>query len=73
MLDDQSARRRTDLYAYEHIWGQPCAGLHEDPGKRLVRVHASDRERVRKTFKRDAAHGPYHESFRIDRPDGEIR
>lgn len=25
--------------AYERIWGQPCASLYEDPGRRLAWVH----------------------------------
>ena len=59
--------------AYEHIWGQPCTSLYEDPGRRLAWVHECDRERVLKAFKRDAAEGHYDEIFRINRPDGEIR
>ncbi|HET7315381.1 sensor histidine kinase [Salinisphaera sp.] len=59
--------------AYEHIWGQPCASLHEDPGRRLAWVHDDDRERVLTAFKRDAAEGDYDEVFRINRPDGGIR
>ncbi|MGN8158356.1 PAS domain-containing protein [Salinisphaera sp. RV14] len=59
--------------ASEHIWGQPCASLYEDPGRRLARVYESGRERVRKACKRDAAQGLYDEIFRIDRPHGEIR
>ncbi|MES1956417.1 sensor histidine kinase [Salinisphaera hydrothermalis] len=59
--------------AYEHIWGQPCNSLYEDPGRRLAWVHESDRDRVLKAFKRDAAKGLYDETFRINRPDGEVR
>lgn len=59
--------------AYEHIWGQPCASLYENPGRRLAWVHEDDRERVLKAFKRDAADGAYDETFRINRPDGDIR
>lgn len=59
--------------AYEHIWGQPCASLYDDPGRRLAWVHDDDREHVLKAFKRDAADGRYDETFRINRPDGEIR
>lgn len=59
--------------AYEHIWGQTCQSLYEDPGKRLAWVHDADRERVLTAFKRDARDGEYDETFRIDRPDGEIR
>lgn len=59
--------------AYEHIWGQTCQSLYEDPGKRLAWVHPNDRERVLVAFKRDGPTGDYDETFRIDRPDGETR
>lgn len=59
--------------AYEQIWGQTCHSLYEDPGRRLAWVHDHDRERVLKAFLRDAAQGDYDETFRITRPDGEIR
>lgn len=59
--------------AYEHIWGQTCQSLYEDPGKRLAWVHDDDRQAVLTAFKRDAANGDYDETFRIDRPDGETR
>lgn len=59
--------------AYEHIWGQTCQSLYEDPGKRLAWIHPSDRERVLVAFKRDGPAGDYDETFRIDRPDGETR
>jgi len=59
--------------AYEHIWGQTCQSLHDDPGKRLAWINEADRERVLTAFKRDARSGDYDETFRIDRPDGEIR
>jgi PAS domain S-box-containing protein len=59
--------------AYEQIWGQTCQSLYEDPGRRLAWVHDADRQSVLKAFKRDAANGDYDETFRIDRPDGEVR
>ncbi|ROO24414.1 sensor histidine kinase [Salinisphaera japonica] len=59
--------------AYEAIWGQTCQSLYDDPGRRLAWVYESDREQVLKAFKRDARSGQYDETFRIDRPDGEIR
>lgn len=59
--------------AYEHIWGQTCQSLYEDPGRRLAWVHDADRESVLKAFKRDAAEGNFDQTYRIDRPDGEVR
>ncbi|RJS91406.1 sensor histidine kinase [Salinisphaera sp. Q1T1-3] len=59
--------------AYEAIWGQTCQSLYSDPGRRLAWVHDDDRERVLKAFKRDAREGRYDETYRITRPDGEIR
>ena len=59
--------------AYEAIWGQTCQSLYDEPGRRLAWVHEADREQVLKAFKRDARSGRYDKTFRIDRPDGEIR
>ncbi len=59
--------------AYEHIWGQTCNSLYDDPRRRLAWVHDIDRQRVLTAFKRDAVDGDYDETFRIDRPDGQIR
>ena len=59
--------------AYEAIWGQTCDSLYADPGRRLAWVHDADREHVLKAFKRDARAGCYDETFRIDRPDGQVR
>ncbi|GAB3670802.1 sensor histidine kinase [Salinisphaera aquimarina] len=59
--------------AYEHIWGQTCQSLYDDPGRRLAWVHEADRQAVLTAFKRDAIHGEYDEVFRIERPDGEMR
>ena len=59
--------------AYEQIWGQTCQSLYDDPGRRLAWVHDADREEVLKAFKRDAANGDYDKTFRINRPDGEVR
>lgn len=59
--------------AYEHIWGQTCQSLYDDPGRRLAWVHEADREKVLIAFKRDAAAGEYDEIFRIRRPDGDVR
>lgn len=59
--------------AYENIWGQTCKSLYADPGRRLAWVHEDDREAVLIAFKRDAAAGEYDQTFRIRRPDGEVR
>jgi len=59
--------------AYEQIWGQTCQSLYEDPGRRLAWVHENDRQAVLIAFKRDGAAGEYDETFRIRRPDGQVR
>lgn len=59
--------------AYEHIWGQTCQSLYENPGTRLAWVHDADRQRVLTAFKRDAIKGQFDEIYRLTRPDGQVR
>lgn len=59
--------------AYEHIWGQTCQSLYDDPGQRLAWVHPDDRQRVLTAFKRDGVAGDYDQTYRIERPDGDTR
>ncbi|MDA3922967.1 MAG: PAS domain-containing protein [Salinisphaera sp.] len=59
--------------AYEKIWGQTCQSLYEDPGTRLAWIHEDDRQRVLTAFKRDAIEGQFDETYRLVRPDGDVR
>ncbi len=59
--------------AYERIWGRTCASLMENPGTWLEAVAPEDRERVRLAVATKQERGVYDESYRILRPNGEVR
>ncbi|WP_459877679.1 PAS domain-containing protein [Halorubrum gandharaense] len=58
--------------AYEAIWGRSAESLYEDPTSFVDGIHHEDRPRVEEAL---AAHanGEYDETYRIIRPDGELR
>ena len=58
--------------AYEKIWGRTCESLYQRPAGWLDAIEPEDRERVKAALPRQAA-GDYDESYRIRRPDGEVR
>jgi PAS domain S-box-containing protein len=57
---------------YEDVWGQSTERLYEDPNAFLALVHPADRDRV-ETAQETQADGEYDETYRIVRPDGELR
>jgi PAS domain S-box-containing protein len=57
--------------AYEDIYGRSRKSLYDDPGSWMQAVHPDDLERVR-TDQQDESRG-FETTFRIVRPDGEIR
>jgi len=59
--------------AYEEVWGQPIAGLHERPLEWIEAVHPDDRPRVRAAHLEKRTRGHFEEEYRIVRPDGTIR
>ena len=59
--------------AYERIFGGSCATLYARPGAWMNSIQDEDRPRVAAAFARLPATGEYNESYRIVRPDGEIR
>jgi PAS domain S-box-containing protein len=61
--------------AYEHIWGQSCAGLLEDPESALAPVHPEDLEKARSVVDgRGQGEEPAAEvEFRLQLADGETR
>ncbi len=68
--------KRRVLYvspAYERIWGRPCASLLAAPGDWIETVHPDDRGRVAEALVHKQAAGTYDETYRIVRPDGEVR
>ncbi|MDH5526170.1 MAG: PAS domain-containing protein [Nitrospirota bacterium] len=58
--------------AFEAIWGVSRDTLRDNPRLFLDAVHPDDRERISQAFERQAE-GGYDETFRIVRPDGEVR
>jgi len=59
--------------AYERIWGLPCESLYANPKAWLDAVHEEDRERVAEAAAIKQPAGDYDETYRIVRPDGEVR
>ena len=59
--------------AYERIWGLPCETLYANPKAWLDAVHEEDRERVADAAATKQPAGDYDETYRIVRPDGEVR
>ncbi|MCC3751081.1 MAG: PAS domain-containing protein [Halorhodospira halophila] len=60
--------------AYQRIWGRSVEELMEDPDSFLDAVHADDRERVRRALAAEnAGDARFDETYRIVRPDGEVR
>ncbi len=58
--------------AYEEIWGRPRGDLDAVSRELRGAVHPDDRDRVERAF-RAAAETEYDETFRVVRPDGEVR
>ncbi|HXJ61304.1 MAG TPA: PAS domain S-box protein [Verrucomicrobiae bacterium] len=58
---------------YEEIWGRTCASLYASPRDWLAAVHPDDRERVLEAALTKQVQGPYHQEYRILRPDGSVR
>jgi PAS domain S-box-containing protein len=58
---------------YEEIWGRTCASLYARPRDWLAAVHPDDRERVLQAALAKQFQGPYHQVYRIVRPDGSVR
>jgi two-component system cell cycle sensor histidine kinase/response regulator CckA len=68
-------RARRVLYvspAWESIWGVPGQALLDDPGVLLASVHPEDRERLAESM-RTSHEETFDQTFRIVRPDGEVR
>ena len=58
--------------AYETIWGRSCASLIANPSDCLNAIHEEDRERMRISFEH-VTEGTYDHTYRIVRPDGQLR
>ena len=58
--------------AYETVWGRPVETLYENPSSFLETLHPDDRTRVRDAIRKQHE-GDYDETYRIVRPDGDVR
>jgi PAS domain S-box-containing protein len=68
--------RQVMLYvspAFEEIWGCSCQSLYKNPRQWLEAVHPEDRERVSAAAAEKQVLGGYDETYRITRPDGQLR
>lgn len=70
------ARKTEVLYvspAFEEIWSRPCAELYANPELWFEAVSADDRSRLREVVANRPADGMYDETYRIVRPNGDMR
>ncbi|WP_255152489.1 hybrid sensor histidine kinase/response regulator [Halorarius halobius] len=58
--------------AFEEIWGRPPETLYEGSTRFLETVHPADRDRIEAALDTRTS-GEYDETYRIVRPDGEVR
>lgn len=58
---------------YERVWGATCEGLYAAPDSWAVGIHRDDRDRVLLAARTKQTTGDYDETYRILRPDGELR
>ena len=58
--------------AYEAIWGRPIAYLYANPLGWVADIHEDDRQRLAGLYAQ-VHHEPFEVTFRIRRPDGELR
>ncbi|MFZ5539458.1 MAG: PAS domain S-box protein [Pseudomonadota bacterium] len=58
--------------AYESIWGRTAEALYASDAEWISSVHPDDRERMRHAAQRLPT-GGFDETYRIVRPDGEVR
>jgi PAS domain S-box-containing protein len=59
--------------AYEKIWGRSVPDLYQNFSDWFDGIHDDDRQRVCRAFISKAAEGYYNETYRVVRPDGEVR
>ena len=60
--------------AYEKIWGRTCESLYAQPRSWADAIHPDDRDRVVKTDRAPRqGGGEYTETYRVVRPDGQVR
>jgi PAS domain S-box-containing protein len=72
MSNPEKTRMQYVSPAYESVWGRTRESLYREPQIWLDSIHPDDRERVL-AFARDWKEGRYDVTYRIRRPDGEVR
>ncbi|MFT3870109.1 MAG: PAS domain S-box protein [Nibricoccus sp.] len=72
MLSTEDGKMLYVSPAYEKIWGRSCESIYENPGSWADAIVPEDRDRVLKAVaNRDGS--TYAETYRITRPDGQVR
>jgi PAS domain S-box-containing protein len=59
--------------AYEKVFGRSCHSLYQNPNSFLDSIYDEDRSRVVSEFEEYARTEKFNSTYRIERPDGEIR
>jgi PAS domain S-box-containing protein len=70
------AKKTEVLYvspAFEEVWGRPCVHLLETPSLWFEAIVPEDRPRIREVVANRPADGIYDETYRIMRPNGDLR
>jgi PAS domain S-box-containing protein len=57
---------------YERVWGLSCQSVYDSPMSFVNAIHPDDRDRVVAAFAKQKD-GTYNETYRIIRPNGELR
>ena len=73
ILDPRTKKATFVNPAYETITGRSCESLIDEPSSYVQAIHPEDRSRVLTKLAAAAQSGHFDESFRIVRPDGEVR
>ena len=72
VMDVPGGRTRYVSPSWSTIWGRPIE-VSYDPAAWLKTIHPDDRDAVAETFARVAAGNADESTFRVVRPDGEVR
>ncbi|WP_336325342.1 PAS domain S-box protein [Halovenus sp. HT40] len=60
--------------AYEEVWGRSTESLRAEPQSFVEAIHPADRDRVERALETQQTDPQqYEETYRVERPDGEIR
>ena len=73
MADEKTEEMLYVSPAYATIWGRSCESLYKEPRSWIDAIHTEDRERVQRAVVEKRAAGNFDETYRILRPDGEVR